>query len=119
MVYDPRIRILIQKGASCHDREYDDRHYKKKVPALPRYCGYEIPEGELYCGNCGKEVYAVPDYNPLEDMLSAQIKVGVSGKESADTDYLYDLSDDIKSVASSGRRTGRMLLLRRPRTADP
>lgn len=73
-----------------------------------RYCGYEIPEGELYCGNCGKEVYAVPDYNPLEDMLSAQIKVGVSGKESADTDYLYDLSDDIKSVASSGRRTGRM-----------
>ena len=61
-----------------------------------RYCGYEIPDGELYCGNCGKEVYAVPDYNPLEDMLSAQIKVGVSGKESVDTDYLYDLSDDIK-----------------------
>ncbi len=73
-----------------------------------RYCGYEIPDGELYCGNCGKEVYAVPDYNPLEDMLSAQIKVGVSGKESVDTDYLYDLSDDIKGVTPSRRRTGRM-----------
>lgn len=73
-----------------------------------RYCGYEIPEGELYCGNCGKEVYAVPDYNPLDDMLSAQIKVGVSGKENADTDYLYDFSDDVKNMTSSGRRTDRM-----------
>ena len=39
-----------------------------------RYCGQRIPEGELYCKNCGKEVRIVPDYNPLDDMLTAQIR---------------------------------------------
>ena len=39
-----------------------------------RYCGQRIPEGELYCRHCGKEVRIVPDYNPLDDMLTAQIK---------------------------------------------
>ena len=32
-----------------------------------RYCGQRIPEGELYCRHCGKEVRIVPDYNPLDD----------------------------------------------------
>ena len=31
-----------------------------------RYCGQRIPEGELYCRHCGKEVRIVPDYNPLQ-----------------------------------------------------
>lgn len=39
-----------------------------------RYCGYRIPEGKLYCENCGREVRIVPDYNPLDDMLTAEIK---------------------------------------------
>ena len=34
-----------------------------------RYCKAEIPEGELYCKKCGREVQIVPDYNPLEEML--------------------------------------------------
>ena len=38
-----------------------------------RYCKAEIPEGELYCKKCGREVQIVPDYNPLEEMLTAHI----------------------------------------------
>lgn len=39
-----------------------------------RYCGAEIPDGILYCEECGGEVQIVPDYNPLEDMLAAHVK---------------------------------------------
>lgn len=39
-----------------------------------RYCGYEIPNGILYCEKCGSEVRIVPDYNPLDDMLAANVK---------------------------------------------
>lgn len=45
-----------------------------------RYCGQEIPDGVLYCENCGKEVRIVPDYNPLDDILAQQI-VGSIGEE--------------------------------------
>ena len=38
-----------------------------------RYCGHEIPDGVLYCENCGKEVRIVPDYNPLDDILAQEI----------------------------------------------
>ena len=48
-----------------------------------RYCGQRIPEGELYCRHCGKEVRIVPDYNPLDDMLTAQIKGAIDGDEDA------------------------------------
>lgn len=41
-------------------------------------CGCEIPQGMLYCERCGEEVRIVPDYNPLDDMLTAQIKVSVN-----------------------------------------
>ncbi len=43
-----------------------------------RYCGYEIPDGILYCGKCGREVQIVPDYNPLEDMLAAHVKDAIN-----------------------------------------
>jgi len=38
------------------------------------HCGADIPEDQLYCGICGKEVQIVPDYNPLDEMLAAQVK---------------------------------------------
>jgi len=71
-----------------------------------RFCGHEITEDELYCENCGREAFAVPEYNPLDDMLTAQIKVGVNDEENADTDYLYDISDATENIDSSRRRTG-------------
>ena len=27
-------------------------------------CGFEIPEGHMYCDNCGKEINFVPDFEP-------------------------------------------------------
>ena len=44
-----------------------------------RYCKAEIPEGELYCKKCGREVQIVPDYNPLEDVLAREVKGSVAG----------------------------------------
>ncbi len=54
------------------------------------YCGHEIPEGKLYCEKCGKEVCIVPEYNPLEDMLTQQIRGAINGDDGYE-DYLeYD-----------------------------
>jgi len=41
-------------------------------------CGHEIPSDTLYCRYCGEEFRIVPDYNPLEDMLAAQIKSSIN-----------------------------------------
>ena len=46
--------------------------------------------GELYCKRCGEEVRIVPDYNPLDDMLTQQIKVSINGEpDSASPDKAY------------------------------
>lgn len=56
-----------------------------------RNCGHKIPEGMLYCDVCGQEIQIVPDYNPLDDMLSEQIKVSIDDNGMSNTDYLvYD-----------------------------
>lgn len=70
-----------------------------------RYCGYEIPEGELYCRKCGEEVFIVPDYNPLDDMLTAQIKVGVNN-EGGTEDLYAPISDGVAGMTSARRRAG-------------
>lgn len=54
-----------------------------------RYCGYEIPDGEMYCRKCGRELRIVPDYNPLDDMLTEQIKVSINNEEDEYDDF-YD-----------------------------
>ena len=55
-------------------------------------CGYEIPDGELYCKRCGREIRIVPDYNPLDDVLAAQVKGGIDGGERPLDDYDYEQS---------------------------
>ncbi len=80
-----------------------------------RYCGREIPEGMLYCEGCGREIRIVPDYNPLEDMLTEQIRGSINGDEGYD-DYLeYDsgrntgggMSRSTRSMTGGGRGTVR------------
>ena len=71
-----------------------------------RYCGQKIPEGMLYCENCGKEVRIVPDYNPLDDMLTAQIRGAING----DDDYIdYDSmnSQNTERRNTASKNTGR------------
>lgn len=55
-----------------------------------RYCGCSIPDGELYCPKCGREVQIVPDYNPLDDVLTAQVKGSIDGGERPLDDYDYE-----------------------------
>lgn len=43
-------------------------------------CGHELPPDTLYCQYCGEELRIVPDYNPLEDMLAAQIKSSINNQ---------------------------------------
>lgn len=72
-----------------------------------RYCGYDIPEGELYCKKCGKEVQIVPDYNPLDDMLTAQIKVSLDGDSPQQEDSFDEALTSRRSVRNTGRNVGR------------
>ena len=75
-----------------------------------KFCGHEIPDGVLYCDACGNEVRIVPDYNPLDDMLTEQVRFSIDeqneGKE--DPDYLaYDRTRvDVRSN-TGGRTSGR------------
>ena len=41
-------------------------------------CGEDIPEDLLVCPGCGQVVQIVPDYNPLDDVLAAQVRGAVS-----------------------------------------
>lgn len=75
-----------------------------------RYCGSQIPEGELYCTNCGKEVRIVPDYNPLDDVLAAHIKGGIEGTDRPLDDYDYEQvqTSELRrnsDLRNTGRRT--------------
>lgn len=42
-------------------------------------CGTEIPEEMLYCPECGTEIQIVPDYNPLDDVLTREVRGSVEG----------------------------------------
>ena len=59
-----------------------------------RFCGNVIPEGMLHCPVCGREVRIVPNYNPLDDVVTDEIKGSV-------TDYSwrqgYDATRQINS----------------------
>ena len=63
-----------------------------------RYCGQRIPEGELYCRHCGKEVRIVPDYNPLDDMLTAQIKGAIDGDEIYTMTHIRHVQPEIEII---------------------
>lgn len=71
-----------------------------------RYCGQRIPEGELYCRHCGKEVRIVPDYNPLDDMLTAQIKGAIDGDEDVYNDSYTIRSTRNRNNRNAGRTPG-------------
>lgn len=69
-----------------------------------RYCGHDIPDGILYCEQCGREVQIVPDYNPLDDVLAAQIRGSIDGTDSPLDDYEYKTSSMNRQRDTQGRR---------------
>lgn len=42
-------------------------------------CGAYIPDDVMICPECGTEVQIVPDYNPLEDVLTREVRGSVEG----------------------------------------
>ncbi len=46
-----------------------------------RYCNTAIPEDMVRCPGCGHEVHIVPDYNPLEDMITAHLRGSMTEEE--------------------------------------
>lgn len=43
------------------------------------HCGANIPDDQMICPECGAEVQIVPDYNPLEDVLTREVRGSVEG----------------------------------------
>lgn len=43
-------------------------------------CGAEIKEGALYCDVCGAVVQIVPDYSPLDEVLTAHVRGEIEGR---------------------------------------
>lgn len=43
------------------------------------HCGAMIPDGQVICPGCGAEVQIVPDYNPLDDVLTQEVRGSVEG----------------------------------------
>lgn len=43
------------------------------------HCGANIPDDQVICPECGAEVQIVPDYNPLDDVLTREVKGSVEG----------------------------------------
>ena len=46
-----------------------------------------MPEGMLRCTKCGTDIRIVPDYNPLDDVLAAQVKGAIDGSEAPLDNY--------------------------------
>lgn len=66
-----------------------------------KYCNHEIPQGILECPNCGEEVFMVPEYNPLEDILAANVK------DSFDTENAQRSTSNYAKRRQSNTGTGR------------
>lgn len=43
------------------------------------HCGAVIPDGQIICPECGTQIQIVPDYNPLDDVLTREVKGSVEG----------------------------------------
>lgn len=71
-----------------------------------RHCGAVMPEGLLRCSRCGADIRIVPDYNPLDDVLAAQVKGAIDGSETPLDDYEYEDGSRQESGSVRAGRTG-------------
>ncbi len=68
------------------------------------HCGAIIPDDQMVCPKCGAEVQIVPDYNPLDDVLTREVKGSVEGAtRQIQTDDIrrYRRDDRTKNVNST------------------
>lgn len=68
------------------------------------HCGAMIPDDQVVCPECGTAVQIVPDYNPLDDVLTREVKGSVEGAtRPIQTDDIrrYRRDDRTKNVNST------------------
>lgn len=73
------------------------------------YCGADIPEEQLVCPRCGREVQIVPDYNPLDEVLTAHVKGALDKTMSLEENRKNGSADSNRRRDYTGRQnyTGR------------
>lgn len=75
-----------------------------------KHCGTLIPDGELICPKCRRKVQIVPDYNPLEDVLAAEVKGALNNRTTGNFKKLD--SERYNTTRNTSRnlngRTGRL-----------
>ncbi len=70
------------------------------------YCDAEISYKLIRCPVCGRNQQMVPDYNPLDDLLSEQIKIEETAKMGTQVqDKTVPAGSRTKSSASQSKRT--------------
>ena len=80
-------RAICHYAGTWRGRSDDNRHADEQLRAgrtrlggtnmRCTHCNAIIPEGWMRCPRCGKEVQIVPDYNPLDDVLTQEVKGSV------------------------------------------
>ncbi len=71
-------------------------------------CGAVIPRGRIYCPFCGMEIQIVPDYNPLDDVLTGEVRQSVrNATRPSRTDGVrnYHVDNSERYAYSSGMST--------------
>lgn len=68
------------------------------------HCGFEIPEGMLYCEKCGEEIHIVPDFDPeLETRISENL-TGFLNELEAEQEILEEEVEEIPEQSVRERR---------------
>ena len=76
-------------------------------------CGATIPEDRLSCEFCGKELQIVPDYNPLDEVLAAQVKgairdTGEFGWDDQEEEQIRRRPRQVQNERRTSKDTARM-----------
>lgn len=81
-----------------------------------RNCGAELTNNDLVCPVCGCEIQIVPDYNPLDDVLTEQVKGAISEtlKININQEQLEKYNNSRKESQSNTGKTGRPSTDNRP-----
>ena len=68
------------------------------------HCGFEIPEGMLYCEKCGEEIHIVPDFDPeWETRISENLTGFLDGLET-EQEILEEEMEEIPEQSVRERR---------------
>lgn len=71
-----------------------------------RRCGAYLADGVLRCAKCGEEIRIVPDYNPLDEVLAAQVKGSIDGSEKP-LDHMDSRTANMRTDRSARSGTSR------------